>query len=131
MPAGVEVREIRPTVGRLVAAVGVGLVIGFAGTAVHRAGTALPWGLLLAGTLTAFASVFVRAAFSRPAVALFTGGVVLVILGLTYAGPGNDVLVTGEGTSMAWLVLASLCALAGWAAPARWFTDHRAPRSTR
>lgn len=115
--------ELHPTAPRIFAALVFGLFIGFAGTATHRNGDALPWGLMLAAAMCAAVSVFVRAAFSRQAVAVFTLSAFGTVLALTYGGMAGDVLVTGQRISTAWLVLAPFSTFLGWFAPKRWFVE--------
>lgn len=116
--------------GWIAGAVVLGCVSGFAGTAVHRAG-GVGAGLVLAVGLVLACAVFLRAMSGGPAVLAHTVAVVVVVLALTYAGPAQDVLVTDDGMSLAWLVLSPFTGLAALLLPRSWFSEAPSPGRPR
>ena len=107
------------TIARLVAGLGIGIVVGTVGTAVHRA---LPWGLALALASVIAVGILARA-WGGGAVVLATGlGVASSVAVLGGPGPGRDVLVLADAVGWAWYVGAALVAVA-YLVPRSWFSE--------
>lgn len=116
--------------GGLLASVLVALVVAVCGTAVHRltvqaGATELPVGLIGAGLMLASASVALRSAAGRQGVLVLLLVVTSAVLVLTYAGPGEDLLVTDDGLSRAWLIVAPCTPIVGALVPRSWLTEDR------
>ncbi|MFD1717071.1 hypothetical protein [Georgenia deserti] len=113
-----------------VAAVVVGVLVGLCGTLAHRWGDdGLPEGLLFALLLVLLGGLFARAAADRAGMVLYLLTAVVVVLGLTFLGPGRDVLVTDDLVSRIWLLGAPVAGAAAALMPRSLFSDR--PRGTR
>jgi N-acetyl-1-D-myo-inositol-2-amino-2-deoxy-alpha-D-glucopyranoside deacetylase len=121
--------------GRAVAAVVAvvaGVVVGAAGTLVHRWSTGeVPTGLLAAYAIVAVGAVFARSAADGAGVFLFGLAGVLTTQTMTFVSPNGDVLVTGEALSYAWLLGMPLVSALTMLAPRSWFSDGPAARRVR
>lgn len=107
------------TVGRLAAGLGIGVVVGTVGTAVHRA---LPWGLALALASVIAVGILARA-WGGGATVLATGlGVASSVALLGGRGPGGDVLVAADAVGWVWYLGAALAAVA-YVVPRSWFSE--------
>lgn len=114
-------------IGRALAALLLGLVVGAAGTVAHRAVS--PWGLVLGGVLVLSAVVTLRAWGGLRTVLPFAVGLFAVVFLLAGEGPGGDVLVPkGDGAWWVWVVSAAVATLVGCLLPRRLFSDEPWPR---
>lgn len=117
---GGEGRWFRPTMIAFSAVLGV--VLALLGTAFHR--VAPPWGLLAALVGLVAAGVLARTFVDRLGHMVCGTAAVVGVLAATYIRPGGDVLVSGDGLGVAWLVGSIPAALLLPAlAPRRWFED--------
>lgn len=116
-------REPRWSPARLAIVAMLGLVAAFGGTAVHRMGGSLAWGVLLSVLTLVACSTLMRAAAGRAGVLTFAIAASLTVVVLAYAGPGGDVLVANDAPSMVWLILAPVSSFAGTLMPRSWFSD--------
>ncbi|GAA4421768.1 hypothetical protein GCM10023169_15090 [Georgenia halophila] len=108
-----------------VSAVVVGVLVGLAGTFVHRLShEALPEGLAGALVLVVLGGVFARAAADRVGVLLYALAALLTALALTYLSPNQDVLVTNDLASRLWLLGLPIAGLIAAATPSVWYSDH-------
>ena len=107
------------TIGRLAAALAIGVLVGTVGTAGHRA---LPWGLSLALTSVVAVGLLARA-WGGGAAVLATGlGVASAVTLLGGTGPGGDVLVLPDVVGWVWYLGASLVGVA-YLVPRSWFAE--------
>lgn len=114
-------------IGRALAALVLGLVVGAAGTVAHRA--VPPWGLVLAGVLVLAAVVTLRAWGGLRVVMPFVVGLFGAAFLLAGEGPGGDVLVPeGDGAWWVWIAAAAVATLVGCLPPRRLFIDEPWPR---
>ena len=118
--------------GRAVAAVVAvvaGVVVGAAGTLVHRwTAGGVPTGLPAAFALVVVGAVFARSAADGAGVFLLGLAGVLTTQTMTFVSPNGDVLVTDQLLSYAWLLGMPLVAALTMLAPRRWFSDGPAVR---
>ncbi|WP_152605531.1 DUF6113 family protein [Cellulomonas carbonis] len=101
----------------------LGVVVGVAGTGVHR--WQQPWGLVLALAAVVAAGVLVRAWTGWVGMLALALGVFGVVSLLGQSGPGGDVVVAAQPVGYAWYLGGLAVALAGLA-PRRWFGEHGA-----
>jgi hypothetical protein len=113
--------------GRVVAAVVAvvaGVVVGAAGTLVHRwTAGGVPTGLPAALALVVVGAVFARSAADGAGVFLLALAGVLTTQTMTFVSPNGDVLVTDQVLSYAWLLGMPLAAALTMLAPRTWFSD--------
>lgn len=105
---------------RAVGVVLVGVLVGLAGTGIHRANQ--PIGVVLALAIAASAGVLVRAWTRWRGVLLLAGALALAIGVLAAVAPGGDVLIVDQGISYVWFS-SVLVVLAATALPRAWFSD--------
>jgi N-acetyl-1-D-myo-inositol-2-amino-2-deoxy-alpha-D-glucopyranoside deacetylase len=121
--------------GRIVAAVVAvvaGVIVGAAGTLVHRwAAGEVPTGLLAAYAIVVVGAVFARSAADGAGVFLLGLAGVLTTQTMTFVSPNGDVVVTEEPISYAWLLGMPLVTALTMLAPRRWFSDAPAARRAR
>ncbi|WP_250443342.1 hypothetical protein [Actinotalea sp. C106] len=106
-------------IGRYLALLLVGVLVGVVGTGVHRAEA--PWGLILALVTVAAAGVLARAWVGWVGVLVIALGVFTTVSVLAGQGPGGDVLVALEPIGVIWYSGALAAGLAA-ALPRRWFS---------
>ncbi len=112
--------------GGLLAGFLLAAVVAVCGTAMHRltlGGSGFPVGLIVAALLLMATSVALRAAAGRGGVLVLVLVVTVGVLVLTYAGPGEDLLVTDDALSRAWLVVAPCSPVVGALVPRAWLTE--------
>lgn len=115
-----------------VVAVVAGVVVGAAGTLVHRwSAGAVPTGLLAAFAVVVVGAVFARSAADGGGVFLFGLAGVLTSQTMTFVSPNGDVLVTDEVISYVWLLGLPVVTALTMLLPRRWFADGPAPRRVR
>jgi N-acetyl-1-D-myo-inositol-2-amino-2-deoxy-alpha-D-glucopyranoside deacetylase len=101
-----------------------GVIVGVCGTLVHRADVwNLPGGLVLALFAAAVGAVFARAVGDGVGVFLYGLVGLVTCQALTLAGPGGDVLVTGQALSYVWLLGLPLMTVAAAFTPRSWYSD--------
>lgn len=106
----------------LVFSVVLGLVLGAIGTAFHR--TLPPWGLVAALAALVAGGVLARSFLDRVGQVAYGAGAIAVVVAMTYIRPGADLLITGQGIGVTWLIGSIPAALLLPAlAPRRWFAD--------
>lgn len=100
----------------------LGLVLGAIGTAFHR--TLPPWGLVAALAALVAGGLLARSFLDRAGQVAFGAGAVAVVVAMTYIRPGADLLITGQGIGVTWLIGSIPAALLLPAlAPRHWFAD--------
>ncbi|WNB85017.1 DUF6113 family protein [Cellulomonas sp. ATA003] len=109
-------------VGRWVAVVALGVLVGVMGTVLHRA--AEPWGMVVCLALVLSAAVVVRAWAGLVPVAGYAVGWLAAVQVLSVAGPGGDVLVPGGDTlGYVWGLGGMVAVGVACFLPGRWFLD--------
>jgi N-acetyl-1-D-myo-inositol-2-amino-2-deoxy-alpha-D-glucopyranoside deacetylase len=135
MREGADRADRADRTGRMVAAVVAvvaGVVVGAAGTLVHRWSSGdVPTGLLAAYAIVVVGAVFARSAADGAGVFLFGLAGVLTTQTMTFVSPNGDVLVTGEPLSYAWLLGLPVVTALTMLVPRRWFSDGPAARRAR
>jgi len=112
------------SIGKVLGALVLGLVIGGFGTVVHR--SIRPWGVVLALVLVLTVGVLVRAWGGYGPLAGYGLGVLAAVQVLAQTGPGGDVLVPAHQTiSWVWVVGSPAMVVVAALAPRRWFADAR------
>ncbi|QTE28821.1 hypothetical protein [Pengzhenrongella sicca] len=107
-----------PSLGSL----GIGLLIGAAGTAAHRAYQ--PWAVIGCLALVLASAVLARAWGGMLALLAYGVGWVAVVQVLSLTGPGGDVLIpAGQVIGYGWLVGGMLAIAVAAFCPRRWFSD--------
>ena len=107
-------------IGRYLALLAVGALVGVVGTGVHRAEA--PWGLVLALAMVAAAGVLARAWVGWVGVLAVALGVFTTVSVLAGPGPGGDVLVALEPVGIVWYA-GALAVAAAALLPRRWFSS--------
>lgn len=108
--------------GKAVATLVLGLVVGAVGTVMHRWHE--PWGVVLCLVLVVSGSVTARAWSGWPTWVTYAGGVFFAVQAMSQTGPGGDVLVpSGQAIGWVWVVGSIGLALATGLLPARLFRD--------
>ena len=98
----------------------IGVLIGVAGTAVHRATPPLGLGLALLTVLAG--ALLARAWIGWTGMLALAMGVVTAVGVLGTGGPGGDVLIVADALGYTWYAGGLVVGLAGLA-PSRWFSD--------
>jgi hypothetical protein len=108
--------------GKALATLVLGLVVGIIGTVMHRWHE--PWGVVMCLALVVAGSVTSRAWAGWPTWVTYAGGVFFAVQALSQTGPGGDVLVpSGEAIGWVWVIGSIALALATGLLPARWFRE--------
>ena len=114
--------------GKAMATLVLGLVVGVVGTGQHR--WHQPWGVVLCLALVVAGSVTSRAWDGWPTWVTYAGGVFFAVQALSQTGPGGDVLVPAHAAvGWVWVIGSIVLALATGMLPSRLFRDH--PRGER
>ncbi|PFG38755.1 hypothetical protein ATJ97_1242 [Georgenia soli] len=112
-----------------VVAVVAGVVVGAAGTLVHRwTVDGLPVGVVTALVVVLLGGVFARSAADGVGVFLLGLAGVLTTLTMTFVSPNGDVLVTDQPLSFVWLLGMPLVAGLAMLTPRGWYSDEPVPR---
>lgn len=107
-------------IGRLLACLLLGVVVGGVGTVMHR--SVAPWGLVLGLFVLVSAGLFARAWEGWGGTGALAAGWYLAVMTMWVEGPGGDVLVPALGPWGTLWILGGTAALAApLLAPARWF----------
>lgn len=115
-----------------VVAVVAGVLVGAAGTLVHRwSPDGLPVGVATALAVVLVGGVFARSAADGAGVFLLGLAGVLTTLTMTFVSPNGDVLVTDQPLSFVWLLGMPLAAGLAMLTPRGWYSDEPAPRPAR
>jgi hypothetical protein len=108
--------------GKAVATLVLGLLVGVVGTVQHRWHE--PWGVVLGLAMVAAGSVTSRAWDGWPTWVTYAGGVFFAVQALSQTGPGGDVLVPAhEAVGWVWVIGSIGLALATGLLPSRLFRD--------
>ena len=114
--------------GKAVATLVLGLVVGAVGTVMHRWHE--PWGVVMCLALVVMAAVTSRAWGGWPTWIAYCGGVFFAVQAMSQTGPGGDVLIpSGELVGWVWVIGSIGLALLTGLLPARLFRDK--PRGRR
>ncbi|HEY0117607.1 MAG TPA: hypothetical protein VGC04_02380 [Cellulomonas sp.] len=114
--------------GKAVATLVLGLVVGAVGTVMHRWHE--PWGVVACLALVVAAAVTSRAWAGWPTWIAYAGGVFFAVQALSQTGPGGDVLIpSGQVIGWVWVIGSIGLALVIGLLPARLFRDK--PRGRR
>ncbi|HEY8720162.1 DUF6113 family protein [Pengzhenrongella sp.] len=123
------VRGFRGTVLRWAGATLVGVIVGAAGTTMHRA--IVPWGIAVCLAFVVAAGVLVRAWIGTIGLVAYAVGWVAIVQAFSLTGPGGDVLIpAGQAIGYVWLVGGMLAIALAAFAPRRWFRDEPRTRPT-
>jgi hypothetical protein len=118
--------RVLAALGKVLATVAAGVVVGAVGTVMHRASP--PWGLVGALALALAAAVTARAWDSWSTWLGYLAGLFATVQTLGQTGPGGDVLVPqGDAIGWVWVIGSLVLALAVVALPKRWFDDRPLP----
>jgi len=113
-------RSVVQTLTRWLATLLLGVLVGAAGTAMHRA--LLPWGVVGCLALVLASAVLARAWVGLLGLAVYGIGWVVVVQVLSLTGPGGDVLIpAGQAIGYAWIVGGMLMIAVAAFVPRRWF----------
>ena len=108
--------------GRWLVATALGVLIGTAGTVLHR--SAPPWGMALCLAVVLTSAVVVRAWAGLLPVVGYGVGWLAVVQVLSLTGPGGDVLVpAGDWLGYVWGIGGMLAIGVACFLPGRWFRD--------
>ena len=108
--------------GKAVATLVLGLLVGVVGTVQHRGHE--PWGIVLGLALVVAGSVTSRAWDGWPTWVTYAGGVFFAVQALSQTGPGGDVLIPAhEAVGWVWVIGSIGLALATGLLPSRLFRD--------
>jgi len=125
-------RDAGDRTGHVVAAVVAGVVVGAAGTLVHRwSAGGLPVGVGVALVVVLVGGVFARSAADGVGVFLFGLAGVLTSQTMTFVSPNGDVLVTDQLLSYVWLLGLPVVTALAMLTPRRWYSDDPVPRRGR
>lgn len=109
----------------------LGIVVAAVGTVVHRyASGDVPVGIILALAAVLTAATTARALARGTGLFLMAGGAILTSQVMAFVRPGDDVLVTNDAISYAWLFGVPLACLLALALPRAWFAALPAARGS-
>jgi len=118
--------RVLAALGKMLATVAAGVLVGAVGTVMHRASP--PWGLVGALALALAAAVTARAWAGLPTWLGYLAGLFATVQTMGQSGPGGDVLVPqGEAIGWVWVIGSLVLAVAVGALPRRWYDDRPLP----